>query len=229
LRISGKLEGVQTPVTNGWVNVRVLNAMPGSGELMVWADYAPVAADGRFTVLGLPPGTLEYVAICDGFISQNPSGKATNVFVYPRSIDLPAAEEILVPMTESGHAEIRVLDPHGKPVEGADVGFWPNIQWANRWSTIFASDFYHSADTIHASRRIGRTPKRTFSTRTDMNGTARVFELPASQQSFAVEHPKWEVPITDQNRRTVSLRIAPGVTNYATVRLQPKGKQLREE
>jgi hypothetical protein len=160
LRVEGRLEGAPLPTRNGWVSVRVFNPPKKGSEPMIWADYTPVSENGEFVFSALPPGRLETVAICDGYVSQNPQGKPANIFVYPQRTDLPLEQELRIPMVPTGAIEIKVLDPAGKPVSDVDVSTWPNISWADYYSTGFASDFYRTSESLQSTNKFGRISKR---------------------------------------------------------------------
>ncbi len=224
--LTGRIENVDGPVTNGWVNIRVVNHSPrvtGSGELITWADFVEIKPTGDFVVRGLPEGSLECVALCDGFLSENPPGARYSV--QPRVFDFPATSDIILPMRGSSAASIRVLNPEGKPLAGASVHFWPNIQWAKYWSTIFASDFSRDAEVLGQEQPwLSRQSKRVFTRTTDANGTALIRELPPGSTEYLVEHDSFELPMNSFTRRYLPLKLLPGETNFAAIRLEKKGR-----
>src|SRR5262249_16670675 len=110
-----------------------------------------------------------------------------------------------------------------------EVVFWPNIQWANSWSTIFASDFYRSIDALKQSQtRPARAVKRTFRAKTDANGRAMLPELPPWKLPFTVPTELYELPLSEDNDHLTRISLSGGETNCLTIKLQKKGKQLRE-
>ncbi len=227
--VRGRLEGVPTPIKNGWINVRVVNVQPKASEPLIWADYAPIGENGEFEFLALPSGRLETVALCDGYVSQNPPGKPANTFVYPSRMDIPTVEDVVIPMIPTGAVEIKVVDPAGRPVSEAEVGTWPNIQWADYYSTVFASDFYRTSETLQSTNKVARTSKRTFNVKTDQNGIAHIMELPGTKQDFGLDHKRWELPVNQSHNRSELLTITPQVTNRYVLKVQEKGKEFREE
>jgi hypothetical protein len=226
--VEGRLAGVDAPITNGWVNARV---MQNSGQqLLSWADFAEVQPDGTFKLTGLPPGRLECVAICDGYLSGNPTNSLTT-FVLPHTFDLPGSSQIQIPMIQSADANIRVLDPDGNPVAGASVHFWPNVRWGDWYSTIFASDFYREYETLQRNDNEAwrtRVPKRTFSATTSADGRAIVRDLPTQARDFSISHPELALPLDSRNNRAAILNLVPGQTNYSAVKLEPKGASQRD-
>jgi hypothetical protein len=177
----------------------------------------------------LPTGRLECVAVCDGYLSANPLGGPTT-FVMPHKFDVPTTEEIVIPMREAAVANIRVIGPKDEPLAGASIHFWPNIQWGGQWSTIFASDFYREMEGLEQKvpgEWQKRTPKRTYSVKTGEDGRAVVRELPPGMLPFTVEHPDLELPLYN-DRREISMALVGGETNFATAKLERKGKQFRD-
>jgi hypothetical protein len=226
--VAGRISGVEGDVKNGWVNVRVINA--GPAQAMSWADFAEIRPDGTFSLSGLPPGRLEIVALCDGYLSVNP-GTNLVYMVTPHKFDIPASTQVVVPMRKSAAASIRVLGPDGKPVQGASVSFWPNVRWADWWSTIFASDFYREPEGWARADGLAwktRRAKREFNAKTDPNGRALIRELPPEAMEFSVSHEDFELPIDFNSRRNASIQLIGGETNSAGAQLQPKGRQHRD-
>jgi hypothetical protein len=226
--VEGRISGVDGEVKNGWVNVRVINA---GAQLMSWADFAEIRDDGTFNLNGLPAGRLECVALCDGYLSENPP---TNRLysVNPHTFEIPGTAEVAIPMRKSATANIRVVGPDGKPVEGASVGFWPNVRWGEWSSTIFASDFYREPEGWAREDGLAwkaRRVKRQFSAKTDQDGRAVILELPPETLEFAVTHPDFELPLdTASGHRNLSMRLVGGETNFAGAQLRPKGSQQRD-
>lgn len=224
--VEGRLSEVQGAITNGWVNAKVINK--GVRETMSWADFAEVRRDGTFQLSGLPAGKLEVVAICDGYLSANPTRRST--FVMPHIFDLPAGDRIEIPMRRSAVANIRVLGPKDEPVAGASVHFWPNIQWGGYLSTVFATDFYREMDGLEQrdpSRRWERSAKRSYSGKTGADGRAIVRELPPEMLSFVVEYSELEMPLNN-GRREDSIQLIGGETNFTAVKLQQKSGEMRD-
>lgn len=235
LTVTGRLAGVEGPVTNGWINALVLSAkpnLPGAREELVWGDYAEVKADGTFALSGLPPGRLECAALCDGYLSKRPSGATSGYEVLPVESTAPQEEELVLEMERSAVARVEVHDPEGKPLAGARVLFWPNIQWARRWSTIFATDFHRTSEALARTPvSATRAVKREFSATTDETGVAWIRELPPGfgrESRFAVTDARYVLPLNAEGDRSERIRLMSGRTNYASVRLQEKGEEQRE-
>jgi hypothetical protein len=224
-RVRGKLTTIPPSVTNGWINARVFNnGASGGQELLSWADFAKINSDGTFVIENLPSGRLELIAICDGFLSRNPREGAG--FVLPLTWDLKNDLDVTIPMQESGVADIRLMDPAGRPLPNIDVEFWPNIRWADYWSTIFASDFYSSLEVFQKGEHSARE-KRSFHAKTDQNGRALIRELPPFTLPVAVGDAAFELPL-EENAHQATITLPSGETNYTTLKLQKKGKQFRE-
>jgi hypothetical protein len=224
-RVRGTLTTIPSSVTNGWINARVFNnGASGGQELLSWADFAKINSDGTFVIESLPSGRLELVAICDGFLSKNPREGAG--FVLPLTWDLKNDLDVTIPMQESAVADIRLIDPAGRPLPNINVEFWPNIRWADYWSTIFASDFYSSPDVLQKGEYSAQQ-KRFFQAKTDQNGRALIKELPPFTLPVAVGDAAFELPL-EENAHQATISLRSGATNFTSLKLQKKGKQFRE-
>jgi hypothetical protein len=170
------------------------------------------------------------LALCDGFISSNPTNARS--MSQPQVFNLTNSAEISLSMNPVSIAEIKVIDTSGSPIAGADVAFWPNERWAEWSATILGTDFIRDADILRdpsdeAWRKYSRSI-RNFVSKTDSNGIARVGELPSARQPFSVSHENYETPINRDNERSDSMDLLPGRTNYALIKLQKKGRQVLE-
>jgi hypothetical protein len=61
------------------------------------------------------------------------------------------------------------------------------------------------------------------------DGIARFPELPGAKQEFGLDHKAWELPINQSHTRSESLAVVPQETNHYVLKVQPKGKEFREE
>jgi hypothetical protein len=231
IRLSGRLDSsVPRPVQHGLVNLRAVTLRKSSSNPLVWSDYSEVLPDGRFEFKSIPTGRIELLALCDGFISSNPTNARS--MSQPQVFNLTNSSEISLSMNPVSIAEIKVIDTSGSPIPGADVAFWPNERWAEWSATILGTDFIRDADILRdpsdeAWRKYSRSI-RNFVSKTDSNGIARVGELPAVRQPFSVSHENYETPINRDNERSDSMDLLPGRTNYALIKLQKKGRQVLE-
>ncbi|HEY6227810.1 MAG TPA: carboxypeptidase-like regulatory domain-containing protein, partial [Verrucomicrobiae bacterium] len=216
---------VPRPIKNG----RVIVQITPSGHLRQesppgWHSWAKVNEDGRFEIPSLPPGDLEVVALCQGFISTNGPGKTH--MRYPQKHVLGTNDlEIEIGMEPTTRLEVTVLDDKGQPLPDALVMTAPNVRYGEWAATIFASDLYKTEDLL---RGVGPTPSmadwmiQDFSGKSDKTGVAVLPNLPPEIRRFYVHHDMFGLPVVDQGRKEreapVTLRV--GVTNYVTVKLE---------
>ncbi|HEX4142528.1 MAG TPA: hypothetical protein VHY91_03185 [Pirellulales bacterium] len=234
VRAHGRLdESVPRPVKNGRV-VTEINESTGNGSLD-WRACATIQEDGSFTLEDLPYGDIQVTALCDGFVAD---GGAAPDFAKEAAVGanepgrpqvFPLAEadhEIVVKMVPTASCRLRVLDPDGRPVAGAQCGFWPNVRWWNGGSQIYCSPMVSTAavlkDPKNPARQCGN--ERLFSATTDDDGIALVENLPTQERSFAVHHDRFQLPMGDSNRRIRNVELKAGRETYATVKLEAKGE-----
>jgi hypothetical protein len=230
IQISGRLDdNVPRPIRNGLVSLRTIKLREKDINPLMWSDYQEVNADGTFQFKAVPPGRIEILVLCDGFISKNP----TNAFriTQPQVYNLTKSAELNIEMEPTGTAQVRVLDPDGKPLPNAQVSFWPNERWAEWSAWVLGTSFYRTADILQDSRddswrHISRSI-RDFRATTDSNGLAQINEIPSGAEGFSVSHNDYVLPI-NKDRRTDQITIIAARTNYATAKLQHKGKDLLE-
>ncbi len=241
LRLEGKLsDATPRPIRNGRVQ---LHSMPATGaangEMLHWESTRKINPDGTFVFECIPPGNVEVIAICDGFISANGTGWVGGNIRTPQAFSLEGTNALItLGMEPAGACEIIVLDDQDRPLPGAEVSFWPNISWeGGHTSTIFARDSYNWEDVLPSGQRpdwskLLKPANRAFAGRTDSNGVALVINLPGVQRQvhFSAEHTEFEMPINrslggDASRDDV-IMIQSGVTNHATVRMEKKGTEF---
>lgn len=239
LRLAGKLdEYVTRPVTNGRVVLEVFSDAGSAGtDPLNWMAWQPVGPDGSFVFESLPPGRVEIIALCDGFVSQNsPDDKRGNPRT-PQLVQLDNEENMIaLRMEPTATCEITVIDDKGQPLEGAAVAFWPNIIWNKRGTTIFAEYLHNTEDFYRTGlrpdwTRMWDSKERLFHAISDKQGIAVVRNLPAFRQSFNVSHPQYEMPInrtSGNNDRQAKVDLQPGETSKTTVTMQKLGTELLE-
>jgi len=229
--VRGELDAsVPRPVRNGRVIAHVwpqdCKAQTSPPE---WHAWAKVRDDGGFEIASLPPGDLEIVALCDGFISTNGTGKFN--FRYPQNHVLGTNDlAITIGMEPTARLEVSVLDNEGKPLKGAKVVTWPNVRYGEWAATIFASDCYNTVDWFSLT-----APKKPLSWNrtvadfegvTDSNGLAVLANLPPTTKEFAVDHDKFTLPATTmpgggRKERYAGVALIAGETNRTSVQLEP--------
>ena len=161
IRLSGRLDSsVPRPVQHGLVNLRAVTLRKSSSNPLVWSDYSEVLPDGRFEFKSIPIGRIELLALCDGFISSNPTNARS--MSQPQVFNLTNSAEISLSMNPVSIAEIKVIDTSGSPIAGADVAFWPNERWAEGPQRFSAQILYAMPIfcAIHQTRPGGDTLAR---------------------------------------------------------------------
>ena len=151
VRVNGRFDvPVPRPVRGGRVCTRVFeDGHDGNSSAPVWIAWRPVSADGTFEFESLPPGRMEIIGMCDGFVSANgqPLAGRTTTQRLPQCFPINGREqEITLPMEAAASCEVTVLDDKSRPLAGARAGFWPNVLWGGNGSTIFGSDLFNSED-----------------------------------------------------------------------------------
>ena len=232
--VRGKLDAhVSRPVVNGVVVVNINPPAANDGNYpLMWHSWAKVESDGTFEVSSLPPGELEIIALCSGFVSKSAPGGA-RPFGVPQKYDLEDEElDIVVEMEPTAYLEVTVLDENEEPIEGAQVYTSPNVRWGDRFSTIFGGDCYHTMDRLMSldapERDKNLAKQRGFAGVTDTSGLAVLSNVPVHTTSFGVEHTDYVLPkIKTQwgaEHRRASVSLSAGVTNRVSITLEPKGR-----
>jgi len=241
LRLAGRLdESVPRPVTNGRVLTRTSTPKIGSGALN-WSAWRPVNPDGTFVFEALPAGDVEMIVLCDGYVSKNdPANTSAGSRRTPQIFTLVDQDrDVVVSMERTATCEILISDDMGRPLENAKVSFWPNVLWGGRGSTVFATYPLNSEDSFRQRSppdwgKAAKMEERLYTATSDKQGVAVVTNLPAygKQQSFAVEHAEFEMPVDRSGRgaghRYGIIYTGAGETNRGSVQLQKKGKEFIE-
>jgi hypothetical protein len=237
-RVSARLdEALPRPVRHGRVCTRVFaEGHDGNSEAPVWIAWRPVNEDGTFTFESLPPGRMELIGICEGFVSQqgpSPSG-VTSSQRLPQLFPLHRGQQhIVLPMEAAASFEVTVLDDAGRPLAGAEAGLWPNVLWGGNGSTIFAEDIFNTEDFFRHGPGMNWLQRRhwmenDFRAISDARGLALVRTLPAGRQGYTVTHTNYEMPVVRSGGsagRSASVTLAPGETGRVTVRMQKRGTE----
>lgn len=232
LKVSGHLDPlVPRPVKNGRVIVHVWppGLQPGASPPQ-WHSWTTIHDDGSFKFTSLPPGELEIVVLCDGFISTNGPGSFSGMR-YPQKRELgPKDFNITVGMEPTARLEVQVSDDKGNPLAGAVVATWPNVRYGDWGATIFASDCYNTLDWLTGEfnpESAGWTMSvPDFQGTSDGAGLAVVPNLPMDITEFSVEHPDFVLPAvttsSGEKSRIANITVRAGRTNRASVRLEPR-------
>lgn len=196
-----------------------------------WHTCTDVNADGSFTLDSLPPGDLEIVALCDGFVSANGPGRFR--MRYPQKHVLGSGDlTVTISMEPTARLEVLVTDEQGRPLKDALVSTSPNVRYGEWSATVLGSDCYHTTDWLLNGFETG-TAKwwslgafQDFSATTDSSGLAVIPNLPTEADEFHVEHPKFVLPavetgVGDRHREAIVALVA-GKTNRVSVKLVPR-------
>ena len=240
VRLAGTLDdSVPRPVKNGWAEVRICpeaqvgpgTHQPGSVE---WTGIAAVRENGTFVIDGLPLGHAEVTAGCDGAVSKDEGRDGYQHIGMPTVTTLDAAHnEVEVAMVATATAVVRATGPSGEPVAGAEVHFWPNIMFFERYTTIIGRSPFSSLEGLQMTQdemwAHWRERKAEYSAVTDETGTAVIKNLPPWAPDFMVTSDEFEMPINAQQRRQQSITLKPGETTEALVELFFKGSEFLGE
>jgi hypothetical protein len=226
-KFRGRLsEEVSRPVVRGTVYA-VSRSSTQEFTPTPWSRIVAIDPDGEFVIDSLPPDerTVEILVFCQGWMSAAPTEQeereteaafpqgqrynrdSTTAAVF-RRFKLPDDGEgpapIAIPMIRTATARIRVVDPEGSPLAGAQVE-------ATTTQRLPGTDGHFLGATIDSvaalrRRRTGETGARLlpdpirFEAITDSKGDADLHELPvgifkgrpALRLSLTAKHPDWK-------------------------------------
>jgi hypothetical protein len=231
--VEGRLDaGVPRPVTGGIVVAEVINRHPDgdSGNSLQWRAWTRISEDGTFTLAPLPPGELQVIALCDGFIAASglpPASEGPNAQVSP-SFHCPqvftaaeGANAIELVMAPTADCEFRVVDPDGNPITDARVSFWPNTAWWGGGSQVYGWPLKGTIEWM--TEPDGDEPldwtDHPFTSVTDAEGMALIRNLPARRQSYMISHDDWQLFNDETRRASGEADLKPGerITIEATM------------
>ena len=228
IRVEGAIDdSVPRPVRNGVVGANSNVGIELGGEPVEWWSWTTIAPDGTFLLDPMPPGEMEVIAICDGWISSSRAPIANHIQHVPQRWEIKdAATRITLTMEPTATFRARVVDSNGQGVMGARVAFWPNVKWRSGGSGVFfgapmssEERFRFESDAAYVKDRDERNRHRTkpFQATTDENGVAIVKNLPLWARDYAVSGPEVQQP-GGRARGTVDLSSG-GIVD-ATIRLR---------
>jgi beta-lactamase regulating signal transducer with metallopeptidase domain/thiol-disulfide isomerase/thioredoxin len=245
IRLEGRLDDhAPRPVENGRVLISVRpKEFPASlvleagGDLFkkygyfdCWKSYRLIAEDGSFVFESIPPGEVDVVVHGDGFTSKSIGHVKYRVPVAQGpladgpQIGIPQPFALAAPITKievvtepTATLQVTAKTKHGKPVEGATVGLYPQVL---RMGGIFGEMRHSSEDPF---RTLAPLP-RLYSATTDVNGLAVIGNVPAAITRFMeLNHPQFQIPLAHEERhRYVHVQFSPGETNKIELTLEPK-------
>lgn len=233
VRITGKFsENVPRPVSHGRLKLQTLPKERAPSNLN-WFTWAPVAADGTFTIEAWPAGeAAQLTALCDGYIAESgaaPAGvEARPVpagFLRPQVFSsADQARPVAVRMVPTTQVAVETVDQHGRPIAGVKVGAYPNVAWWNGGAQVYCSPLAR-AERALVQRDwwacIDEPYAPPFSTTTDASGHGEL-ELPAGRHRVYAKHSDYELPIV-RGRRERRVVLAAGEPATVRLVLVPKG------
>ncbi|MEX0794285.1 MAG: carboxypeptidase regulatory-like domain-containing protein, partial [Pirellulaceae bacterium] len=206
--VRGKLgDTVPRPVSEGSV-VAVVAEKEESTMALVWQTYAKVDPDGSFTLEPMPGGTLQVIALCDGFMArpdklpedatEQEIALLTKLYGRPQEFVLEdESPEITLEMTPTAAAEVRLLDPLGKPVADTRIMFSPNVVWSHGYSQLYCHPLMSSWEWLLDPDRIQQPSvdweSVPFGAETNAEGIAKFKNLPPGLQTLYFPHDQYEL------------------------------------
>lgn len=233
----------------------------------VWEESAWIAPDGTFEFPSLPGGGhAQLHVLVDDFLSRDMTTDELKAYFAKHDAgDIKAIEQrsdrnigsVLVPLSgpevtatiacaPAASCRVRVLDPLGRPVEGARVAFNPNGQFLGGELFIPGSEM-SSVNLIRAlenqedpekkagarfqqfqetARQIRQFAQDAFlSVPTDATGVAVARGLPAGRETLDVHAAGYEMPVnplssSDYTWRGAGVTLLAGQTEQVTVSLE---------
>jgi hypothetical protein len=235
--VTGALDpAVPRPIQGGWVVAHVTSPRlepRACGVLFQgWYRSVDVAEDGSFTLPNLPPGTLEIVAGCPGYLSRDTSEKTNDTIHQAQLIGEERGYPLTIPMEATGSIRIAVQAPDGTPLRGAQVYSNPNQRLGRATSIVGArldsENILRRQDASDPDAPSKRPAVLSFLVTTDATGTALISGLPPCRQSYSVQSAAFDMPITQDGphsnpHRMASVRVVSGGEISVTVKMEPKG------
>jgi hypothetical protein len=207
LTIHGKLDAiVPRPVANGRVTASVWpKGVEPSGLAPKWRARSHVRADGTFDIGSLPPGEVEIIANCDGFVSLNAKGDYSQVH-YPQRYSLDTNENTInLHMEPTATLEVGLVDERGRPLKNATVQAYPMSQFAgDAGQSILGADCYLTVELIREgpARRLRMGPtilqaSTNYSAMSDSQGRVLIRNLPVEFRWLTFQNSEYVLPLTD--------------------------------
>jgi beta-lactamase regulating signal transducer with metallopeptidase domain len=236
LQIQGILsDNVPRPVRRGRIKTSTLPPA-GAGNRVEWFSWTTIQPDGTFTIDGWPADEpMQLIALCDGYIAtsgrapdvvKNPPDPKKDSFNRPQVFDPGKNGRITVAMSPLVRCVASAIDEDDKPVAGVTVLSWPNVGWWNLGSQVYCDSLVRG-ERLLREREYMKVVDNAFPTpfqgTTDEQGKVTL-ELPAGKEHLAVRSDVYELPVF-LGDRDVRVKLVPGETTEATLRLQPSGAE----
>jgi len=275
-RLEGRVDdAVPRPIQGGVVSFylredvehRIRVGKNSAGKRWVWEETALVEPDGTFVFPSLPGGGLGQLhVVVDGFLSRNPPAEELNAYfeehqagdldaigtalersMWPVLVPLDApVVRTTVPCNPAAKCQVRVFDPVGQPIAGAEIRFNPNgcffggelfipgTEWSTadlvrqmnaREAKIPDTDPATEARQVAMSRCRKIAEGAFLRVPTDQDGVATATGLPAGREQFHVEAKGYLTPINplsgdDHVWRGAVVQLRAGETEQVTVSME---------
>jgi hypothetical protein len=232
--VHGQLDNtVPRPVRNGRVVAHIWPAGSRPKDSPPeWHAWTTNREDGSFEFTNLPPGDLEIIALCQGFVSTN--RPVAPQFRHPQKHLLGTNDlSITVGMEPTARLEVLVTDDKGNPLKDAIVMTWPNVHYGDWGAVVLMSDLYNTSDFFLNPAKIRASwhePVVDLSATTESSGLAVLSNLPGDVRELTVKHAQFDIPAMTgwgggkHRQRAVTLTL--GITNHITVKLEPHDHSL---
>lgn len=210
ISLKGQLsEVVPRPVRNGRVQVNMINQPHSFGSNDPSASVhrifdASIEEDGTFLFQNLPKGYGEIIAHCDGWISRIMEEEKR--YKKNQYFDLQQeGQEITIRMEHTAALKGEVVYKNHKPVAGAKVALWPNVNWGNDISAVFMN--------------------LDFSAITDNEGQFEIHRLPGHQLMMSLEGAADELSVVPTSQIQVNngipiVSFSPGQIKEITIEVE---------
>ena len=256
MTVRGQLHpSIPRPVKNGFVVVTIHDeptAVAGtSNEAVQWQTWTTVSENGDFEFASLPPSSeVRLLAWCDGSVSKLPKAStipaSSKQFVRarissPQFFTVTPDAKYEIAMEPSAQCEVTVTATSGKPVEGIEVHFSPNViygrgstmfGWAGRSELPLKTNNQSIGDILRQSRNHWEETKHdpnflrgSFGGVTDASGKVVVTGLPGRGLAHVdISHDQWTSKghLTPPFRSDFAVNLQPGQAAIWKIVVVPK-------
>lgn len=259
IRLEGRLDdSVPRPIKYGCVELYINEGQDHKiGGSWTWQQSTSVKPDGTFVFDSLPTGgTAQLFALVDGYQSTRPTVQSYKNYLelhnagdasildnaikrhdafWPHLFPLTPGlfkTEVELPCTPTTSLDVKVVDPIGQPIEGAEVKFNPNGLFFGGELFIPATESLTMANQIVSrskdenKQRLKWAQETFLRVKTDAQGIARVRNLPADdRESYKVTADGYQMPVyptssLDDPARYALIDLAGGQTLRRTITME---------
>lgn len=257
MTIRGELDSPK-PVKRGYVVAHISDMAAGPGskwdQVIHWTTWTTVAEDGQFEFRSLPPtSAIAMLAWCDGFVCQMPKRSTVPLQMgstppgrLPQFFALnPDQLFCRISMEACAKCEVTVVDAFGRPIEGINVSFGPNVSYHDNGSWWFGGATRDENIRPKWNSTVSETlrdPKRrwatgnsvvadpdflnpTYDAKTDASGTAMIANLPGrGAESVDIDSEEYVIRGAEKPpfRSRLEVDLQPGKTSTQTIVVVPR-------